>query len=291
MVNGRVAYMPADIDARFGRENLPDHGDLLAAESPERLGHLGTDRSERVGIEVEDAQCVIRQLFIDHFEIEIDIGGKTPRILRGHDNATRALEKTDKGIQSRLHFSSASEAAFTKVREGHVTDVSATLFISAPEDYDGGELTVEDTYGSHAVKLPAGDMIVAEALQAFGQGGRALQEVGDELGIGLRDQAMALAEQAGIDEEFYNFCKTEAQNNVDFIADLGDMASDMITDGISQSISQQQLEGVQAESCKQAWIDVMAEAGVVYVDPEGGTGAASSAASPEASAQASPAAS
>lgn len=40
------------------------------------------------------------------------------------------------------------------------TDVSSTLFISAPEDYDGGELIVEDTYGSHAVKLPAGDMIV-----------------------------------------------------------------------------------------------------------------------------------
>jgi PKHD-type hydroxylase len=40
------------------------------------------------------------------------------------------------------------------------TDVSATLFISAPEDYDGGELVVEDTYGQHSVKLPAGDMIV-----------------------------------------------------------------------------------------------------------------------------------
>ena len=39
-------------------------------------------------------QRVIRQLFIDHFEIEIDIGGKTPRILRGHDCATRALENT-----------------------------------------------------------------------------------------------------------------------------------------------------------------------------------------------------
>ena len=38
--------------------------------------------------------------------------------------------------------------------------MSATLFISAPEDYDGGELVVEDTYGRHAVKLPAGDMIV-----------------------------------------------------------------------------------------------------------------------------------
>jgi PKHD-type hydroxylase len=40
------------------------------------------------------------------------------------------------------------------------TDVSATLFISEPDDYDGGELTVEDTYGAHSVKLPAGDMII-----------------------------------------------------------------------------------------------------------------------------------
>lgn len=40
------------------------------------------------------------------------------------------------------------------------TDVSATLFISAPDDYDGGELVVQDTYGTHSVKLPAGDMIV-----------------------------------------------------------------------------------------------------------------------------------
>jgi PKHD-type hydroxylase len=40
------------------------------------------------------------------------------------------------------------------------TDVSATLFISAPEDYDGGELVVQDTYGTHAVKLPAGDMVI-----------------------------------------------------------------------------------------------------------------------------------
>jgi PKHD-type hydroxylase len=40
------------------------------------------------------------------------------------------------------------------------TDVSATLFLSDPESYDGGELVVEDTYGSHEVKLPAGDLII-----------------------------------------------------------------------------------------------------------------------------------
>ena len=40
------------------------------------------------------------------------------------------------------------------------TDVSATLFLSAPEEYDGGELIVEDTFGAHSVKLAAGDMVV-----------------------------------------------------------------------------------------------------------------------------------
>ncbi len=40
------------------------------------------------------------------------------------------------------------------------TDLSCTLFFSEPDEYDGGELVVEDTYGSKSVKLPAGDMIL-----------------------------------------------------------------------------------------------------------------------------------
>jgi PKHD-type hydroxylase len=40
------------------------------------------------------------------------------------------------------------------------TDVSVTVFLSHPEEYDGGELIVEDTYGTHEVKLPAGDAIL-----------------------------------------------------------------------------------------------------------------------------------
>jgi PKHD-type hydroxylase len=43
------------------------------------------------------------------------------------------------------------------------TDLSATLFLSEPGDYDGGELTVEDTYGAHGVKLEAGDLILYPA--------------------------------------------------------------------------------------------------------------------------------
>jgi PKHD-type hydroxylase len=43
------------------------------------------------------------------------------------------------------------------------TDLAATLFLSAPDEYDGGELTVEDTYGVHDVKLPAGHLILYPA--------------------------------------------------------------------------------------------------------------------------------
>ncbi|WP_315729712.1 MULTISPECIES: Fe2+-dependent dioxygenase [unclassified Bradyrhizobium] len=40
------------------------------------------------------------------------------------------------------------------------TDLSITLFLAEPEEYDGGELVIEDTYGSHEVKLPAGDAVL-----------------------------------------------------------------------------------------------------------------------------------
>jgi PKHD-type hydroxylase len=43
------------------------------------------------------------------------------------------------------------------------TDLSATLFLSQPDEYDGGELAVEDTYGLHNVKLQAGHMILYPA--------------------------------------------------------------------------------------------------------------------------------
>ena len=43
------------------------------------------------------------------------------------------------------------------------TDVSATLFLSDPSDYDGGELVVEGSYGTQSVKLPAGDLILYPA--------------------------------------------------------------------------------------------------------------------------------
>jgi PKHD-type hydroxylase len=46
--------------------------------------------------------------------------------------------------------------AETRIR----TDLSCTLFLSGPEEYDGGELAIDDTYGTHHVKLAAGDMVL-----------------------------------------------------------------------------------------------------------------------------------
>lgn len=43
------------------------------------------------------------------------------------------------------------------------TDLSCTLFLSEPEEYDGGDLVIEDTYGYHEVKLPAGDIVLYPA--------------------------------------------------------------------------------------------------------------------------------
>jgi PKHD-type hydroxylase len=43
------------------------------------------------------------------------------------------------------------------------TDLSATLFLAQPYEYDGGDLVVEDTYGTHSVKLPAGHLVLYPA--------------------------------------------------------------------------------------------------------------------------------
>ncbi|HEX3711014.1 MAG TPA: Fe2+-dependent dioxygenase [Pseudolabrys sp.] len=71
------------------------------------------------------------------------------------------FNRYDAGMTFGAHVDNAVRGAGSGVRIR--TDVSSTLFISAPEDYDGGELVVQDTYGGHSVKLPAGDMIVYPA--------------------------------------------------------------------------------------------------------------------------------
>lgn len=62
-------------------------------------------------------------------------------------------------------FGSHVDNAIRQVPGGHRirTDVSCTLFLTAPGDYDGGELVIEDVYGVHSVKLPAGHLVLYPA--------------------------------------------------------------------------------------------------------------------------------
>jgi PKHD-type hydroxylase len=62
-------------------------------------------------------------------------------------------------------FGNHVDNAIRQARTGATvrTDLSATLFLTDPDEYDGGELMVEDTYGVHAVKLPSGHMVLYPA--------------------------------------------------------------------------------------------------------------------------------
>jgi PKHD-type hydroxylase len=60
------------------------------------------------------------------------------------------------------HYGEHVDNAMRRIGDGHYVraDVSATLFLSDPADYDGGVLTINDTFGRHGVKLAAGSMVV-----------------------------------------------------------------------------------------------------------------------------------
>jgi len=66
------------------------------------------------------------------------------------------------GIEGGEHYGAHVDGAIRSQRGGPPvrTDVSCTVFLSEPHEYDGGELSVIDAYGTHEVKLAAGDAIV-----------------------------------------------------------------------------------------------------------------------------------
>lgn len=69
------------------------------------------------------------------------------------------FNRYDEGMQFDMHVDNAIRpvpGTGFRLR----TDVSSTLFLSAPDEYDGGELVIQDTYGEQRIKFPAGDMVV-----------------------------------------------------------------------------------------------------------------------------------
>jgi PKHD-type hydroxylase len=64
------------------------------------------------------------------------------------------------------HFGAHIDNAIRPVRGTFVrvrTDLSGTLFLSDPQDYEGGELVIEDVYGTQEIKLAAGDLVLYPA--------------------------------------------------------------------------------------------------------------------------------
>lgn len=88
--------------------------------------------------------------------------GRTPRFLAA-SLAERIVPPVFNAYRDGGHYGIHSDAALMHV-PGSATrlraDLSATLFLSAPEDYDGGELQIEGEFGAQSVKLAAGDMVL-----------------------------------------------------------------------------------------------------------------------------------
>jgi len=72
------------------------------------------------------------------------------------------FNRYDEGMGFAAHVDNAIRY-IPSIRQRVRTDVSSTLFLSDPDEYDGGELVIEDTYGEQSVKLAAGDMVIYSA--------------------------------------------------------------------------------------------------------------------------------
>ena len=72
------------------------------------------------------------------------------------------FNRYDVGMNYGLHVDNAIMGEQVSVR----TDVAATLFLSAPDSYEGGELVIQEKYGDKRIKLPAGSMVVYPSTSA-----------------------------------------------------------------------------------------------------------------------------
>ncbi len=102
-----------------------------------------------------EAATVIRQMVLQglnrsalFFSAALPLRIFTPRVNRYSGAANAYGNHVDNAI--RLRAAAGGQTEYVR------TDVSCTVFLSDPDEYDGGELTVSDTYGTRGVKLPAG---------------------------------------------------------------------------------------------------------------------------------------
>ncbi|MEO8365537.1 MAG: Fe2+-dependent dioxygenase [Pseudoxanthomonas sp.] len=86
-----------------------------------------------------------------YFSAALPLRTLAPRFNRYHGGGEYGFH-----IDGSVMLTNQADAPHSHVR----SDISCTLFLCEPEEYDGGELVVSDTYGEHEVKLPAGDLVI-----------------------------------------------------------------------------------------------------------------------------------
>lgn len=106
-----------------------------------------------------EAATVIRQMVLNglnrsalFFSAALPLRIFTPRVNRYSGQSNAYGNHIDNAI--RLRALPAGQTEYVR------TDVSCTVFLSDPDEYDGGELTISDTYGTRGVKLPAGHAVI-----------------------------------------------------------------------------------------------------------------------------------
>ncbi|WP_282246869.1 Fe2+-dependent dioxygenase [Stenotrophomonas sp. PS02300] len=148
--------------------------DVLTADE---LAHLQralaaadwTDGRETVG--VQGAQVKRNQQLPDAAPLKVELGRIVLAALERHPLFFAAalplrilpprFNRYQGGGEYGFHVDGAVMITDSQGVRSHLrSDVSCTLFLNAPEDYEGGELVISDTYGEHEVKLPAGDLVL-----------------------------------------------------------------------------------------------------------------------------------
>jgi PKHD-type hydroxylase len=142
--------------------------------SQEQVSQMGTRLRDtdwvdgRASVGTQGAQVKRNRQLAEGSPLAVELGQIVSAALMAHPLffssalPLRILPPFFNGYAGGEHYGPHVDGAIRAQRGGAAlrADVSCTVFLSDPADYDGGELAVVDTYGTHEVKLPAGDAIV-----------------------------------------------------------------------------------------------------------------------------------
>lgn len=133
---------------KLARANWIDGAQTAGSRSIAVKQNLQLDRTDPIGIEL--GTVILRKLGHNPLFVSAALAEKIwPPVFNCYQDGG--------------HYGTHSDAALMRLPEANLTirsDLAATVFLSDPEDYDGGELVIEEQFGSQAVKLASGDMVL-----------------------------------------------------------------------------------------------------------------------------------